>query len=139
MGILGIIAGGVLLGMLEKSCGDITDMTISTLTETIGSILSGKRTFNELAELVSPNVDEVIRETKKNENLIFVGGKVKFCFYDSSHSKVTIGYELYFANEKRQWKKIEASSDVFSSIFKDEEIELLKESAEVAFEVTDVD
>ena len=138
MGLLGFIAGGVVSELFRTYYAEMEGMTFNTLTEFIENTVSGKRTFDEWAELVSPNVDQVIMNNKESDNLIFAGGKIKFTFKDSSYLKIYIGYELYFANEEREWTKIEAKSEVFSSTFKNEELEMLKEKKEVSYEVTDV-
>lgn len=106
------------------------------MTDTLESIISEKRTFDEWAELIESNLDSAVERVRNEDGLTYAGGKLKFYFRDSSLKKICIAYELYFIDSVNSWTKVEANSDVYADTFTDACLAELREKKEVAYEVT---
>ncbi len=98
-------------------------------------LIVGKRTIDEWAEIAIQGVDKVRERIATEENLRYVGGKLCFQISASNHENVIISFQLYYLDENKAWKKVEASSDVLASTFKPEALEDMKSNGKIEFDV----
>ena len=104
-------------------------------SDTTKSIITGKKTIDEWAEIAIKGVDRVKEQEEAEENLQYVGGKLCFQISDKNSKYVIISFQLYFLNENSEWKKAEASSDILACNFTSESLEELKTKGKVEFDV----
>ena len=103
--------------------------------DTVERIITGRRPIEEWAKIAIAGVDEIKDRAVSEEGLRYVGGKLKFAMSGKRADKVVISFELYFQDDKNEWHKIGADSDLFASCFTLEALDEIKSKGEVSFEV----
>lgn len=125
--------------VFDEICGkygdDFKKIAFNLITDTIESILVGKRTLDEWAEIVIEAVDNIKDRTISENGFKFLGGNLKFSLHPRIKSKVIIAYELYFIDKDGNYFKNSAKSDVNQDNFVQEDINTIKEAGEIAYEV----
>jgi len=104
------------------------------------SAVVGRKSVEEWAETFITDIDEYKERAIKEDNLTYVGGKLKFSLDDTPDTalevkKVNISFELYFQDRNKQWAKC-ASSAKFSKIYFTSESLAAIEKDGVEFKVT---
>lgn len=135
MGVIGKIIVGTALTVGGKYIDDAKGAVIDMLQDTIEGFISGKRSLQEWAKIISPEIDNVITRAKEEDNISYVGGKLKFSFSDKQYQKNWISYELYFIDDEKNWKKVAAKSDVYASVFTQESLDEIFSKGEFSYEV----
>jgi hypothetical protein len=125
----------MLTSFLGSYADDAKDAVIDAAKDKFESVITGRRTIEAWAEIAAKCVDKIKDRAVSEENLNFVGGKLKFAFAPKNPGKVVISFELYFRDEGGQWQKIAADSDMYASNFTFEALDEIKEKTEVVFEV----
>jgi len=132
-------AKGAAEGAIEEAgtqkLSDFKKVTVGAISDTVESMIGGRRTLEEWCEIASQPVDAIVAKSVSEEGLQFVGGYLCFSFADTSKKKVIIGYELYFLNEQKQWIKQDAHSDVYANNFTAEALEEIANKGTVKFNV----
>lgn len=133
--IISECAKEILWGVFDEHKDLLIDAAKNVVSDTTKSILTGKKTIDEWAEIVIKGIDKVKEQAIAEENWQYAGGKLCFQISDKSSKYVVISFQLYFLDENNEWKKTEASRDKLASNFTSEAIEELKTKGKVEFEV----
>jgi hypothetical protein len=140
MGVLGFglkKLGDVLMGTVaEGYAQDAKNAIKNAFKDTLESVMSGKRSFEEWGDIVQKTIDNTIARAIEEEGLCFVSGYLKFYVSKNDANKIVIAYELYFVDSGKQWIKKEAQSDVYASNFTQDALAEIEKSHIVKFEVT---
>lgn len=135
--------GGILLGLAKGIAAEVFDeqkdnifaAVKNTVRDKTESIITGKKTINEWAEIAIKVIDKSIRQITSENNLKYIGGKLNFQISDAKPEYIILAFQLYFLDENQKWQKTEASSDILASNFTEEALEDLKNSGKIEFEV----
>lgn len=114
---------------------DLKQISLNIITDSIESILVGKRTIDEWADIVIKVVDNIKDKTITENDFKYIGGILKFSMCPNNKSKVIISYELYFIDGNGEYFKNSANSDVNKDNFVDEDIIAISEAGEIIYEV----
>ena len=114
---------------------DLKKIAFNYITDSVESILVGKRSLDEWAEIVVEAIDNIKDRTIEENNYNYIGGNLKFSISKKISSKVIIEYELYFRDSEGNYFKNSAKSDVNQDNFIKEDIETIKKSTEVIYEI----
>lgn len=129
------LAADILLGELKPYLNEAKDLLANAARDTVESIITGRRTINEWAEIAICGVDKVKARVVKENGWKYVGGKLNFTMSEKVSHKVVISFELYFQDEKDNWQKVGAESDMYASNFTLEALEEIKSQGTVSYEV----
>ncbi|MBD5504058.1 MAG: hypothetical protein HDR09_10045 [Lachnospiraceae bacterium] len=129
------LAVDILLGELRPYVSETKDVLANAARDTYESIITGRRTINEWAEIAIGGVDKVKAEVIKEYGWKYVGGKLNFTMSEKVSHKAVISIELYFQDENGNWQKVGAESDMYASNFTMEALEEIKSQGIVSFEV----
>ena len=121
--------------VLDKYGDDLKEIAFNTISDTVESILTGRRTIEEWAGVVIDVVDKIKDTTVAEEGYDFIGGKLKFSVSPMKSSKVIIEYELYFMDSDDNYFKKSAKSDVNKNNFVQEDINALDEAGEIVYDI----
>lgn len=133
--ILKNFAVDILLDELKPYVNEAKGVLANATRDTVESIITGRRTINEWAEIAIGGVDKVKVQVIKENGWKYVGGKLNFAMSDKVSHKVVISFELYYLDENGKWQKVGAESDMFASNFTLEALEEIKSHGTVSFEV----
>lgn len=128
-------AGAVFKDSLKTNSEPLLSAVGDYASDKVESLIVGKRTIEEWAEIAIQAVDKVRERIAAQENLKYVGGKLCFQISESNHENVIISFQLYYLDENKAWKKVEASSVVLASTFKPEALEDIKANRKIEFDV----
>lgn len=129
------LATDILLGELRPYLNEAKDLLANAARDTFESIVTGRRTINEWAEIAICGVDKVKTQVIKENGWKYIGGKLNFTMPEKVSHKVVISFELYFQDENENWQKVGAESDMYASNFTQEAFEEIKSQGTVSFEV----
>lgn len=139
---MGFISGPLLTfakGALTSAIGpfveEARDASLNAAEDTIRGVIMGKMSVREWADIVIEGVDTVKDRIVNEENLRFVGGKLKFANTEVNPNLINVSFQLYFLDEIENWQKAEADSNIPSGKFKIEDLAELKKKKEIIFEV----
>lgn len=133
--VLSVVAERVIGDVLEKQKDPLSDAVKNAVNDGIESIVTGKRTIDEWAEIAINGVDKIKDQKTREENLQFVDGTLYFEISHNNPKNVIISFQLYFLDDTNEWKKVEGHSDVKISNFTDDAIEEMKTKGNVKFSV----
>lgn len=125
--------GGVFLSYAEGAA----DVLSNAARDTFESVITGRQTIEEWAEIAIKGVDGVKNRVAQVNGWKYVGGKLNFALSTKSKHKVVISFELYYQDDTSHWKKVSAESDMYASNFTLEALEDMKTKGIVSFEVED--
>lgn len=134
-GTLIMLAKGALTSVIAPFVEEARNVALNTAQDAIRSKVSGKMSVNEWADIIIEGVDKVKERVVVEDNLRFIGGKMKFAISEINLDMVTISFQLYFLDEQEQWQKAEASSDIPDSAFTTDALDELNMKHEIIFEV----
>lgn len=129
------LALDILLEELRPYINDGKDVLANAARDTVESIITGRRTIQEWAEIAICGVDKVKEQVIRENGWKYVGGKLNFAIFDKNVHKVVISFELYYQDENKEWQKVGAESDMYASNFTLEALEEIKSQGKVSFEV----
>lgn len=129
------LAVEILLEELKPYVSEAKGVLANAAHDTVESIITGRRTINEWAEIAISGVDKVKVQVIKENGWKYVGGKLNFTMSDRVSHKVVISFELYYQDENGNWQKVGAESDMYASNFTLEALEEIKAQGIVSFEV----
>lgn len=133
--ILKSFAADILLEELKPYLNEVKEVLANAARDTFESIITGRRTINEWAKIAICGVDKVKARVIRENGWKYIGGKLNFRMSDKSSHKIVISFELYYQDEDKKWRKVEAESDMYASNFILEDIEEIKSQGTVSFEV----
>ena len=120
---------------LGRCIENATNAAMNAARDTVERIITGRLTIEEWAEIAIKGVDKIKARAVDEEELTYVGGKLKFTMSEQKANKVVITFELYFQDENAEWHKIGANSDLFASNFTLEALDEIKSNGEISYEV----
>ena len=129
------VAVDILLGELAPYVNDGKDVLANAARDTVESMITGRKTIQEWAKIAIVGVDKVKEQVVRENGWKYVGGKLNFAMSDKNARKVVISFELYYQDEKKEWQKVGAESDMFATNFTLEALEEIKSNGKVSFEV----
>ncbi len=133
--ILKTFARDAFVEALSSYADDAKAGVVNTVRDTFESIITGRRTIDEWAEIASKGVDQVKRRVEEENGWRYVGGRLNFAMSPKDFNKVTISYELYYQDENDGWQRVTADSDMQASNFTIEALESIEENGKISFEV----
>lgn len=125
----------ILSDALKPYISDAKDVLANAVRDTVESIITGRRTINEWAEIAISGVDKIKAQVIKENGWKYVGGELKFAMSDKNLRKVVISFELYYQDGNEKWQKVGAESDIYASNFTLEALEEIKSQGTISFEV----
>jgi len=137
--MIGLLIGAGRL-VWEKCVPDETKMALRSDVIDLGvSLGSGKKSVEEWAEIFVPAIDEVKERAIKDNDVVYVGGKLKFSIDKDAKKgveleKVTVSFELYFQDSNKQWGKCADSSKMSQVFFTPESLAAIEKDG-VEFEI----
>lgn len=132
---LAFLAKSALAAVIAPFVDEARNVALNTAQDAIRSKIAGRMSVEEWAEAIIESVDKVKERAVNEENLLYVGGKLKFALSANAPNMVTIGFQLYFQDEMNKWRKAEAESDVPEVKFTLDVLDELKENGEIIFDV----
>lgn len=134
-GTLTMLAKGALTAVIAPFVEEARDVALNAAQDAIRNTVTGKMSVNEWAGIVIEGVDKVKERVVAEDNLRFIGGKMRFTISEINLDMVTVSFQLYFLDELEQWQKAEASCNIPVSAFTTEALDELKLKHEIIFEV----
>ncbi len=134
-GTLGMLAKGVLTSVIAPFVEEARDAALHAAQNTLRDTVAGRMSIDEWAYIVIQGVDKVKERAAEENNLRFIGGKMKFAVPENQPGIVAVSFQLYFLDEFEKWQKAEAGSGIPASSFKQEAMDELKSKREIIFEV----
>jgi hypothetical protein len=128
-------AKNIFTSFLGQYAEDAKETAMNAARDTVERIITGRQPLEEWAKIAIAGVDEIKDRAVNEEDLRYVGGKLKFAMSEKRADKVVISFELYFQDSNNGWQKIGADSDLFASCFTLEALDEIKSKGEVSFEV----
>jgi hypothetical protein len=128
-------AKDALVASLGSYAGDAQDAVVNTVRDTFESIITGRRTLEEWADIAIKGVDKIKDRIVTENNWTYVGGTLNFAMSKASTDKVVISFELYYQDENKKWQKVGAESDMYASNFTLEALDDIESKGTVSFEV----
>jgi len=125
----------------EKLVPEETKLALRSDAIDVGvSLGSGKRSVEEWAETFIPAIDEVKERAIRENDVNYVGGKLKFSIEKNNEfrvevEKVTVSFELYFQDSDKQWGKCADSSKMSQVFFTPESLAAIAKDG-VEFDIT---
>ncbi|MBD5114599.1 MAG: hypothetical protein HDT46_05250 [Ruminococcaceae bacterium] len=139
---MGLLSGVVLAFAKEALTSAINPLvdeakgaSLNAAEDTLRGLVMGKMSVREWADAVITGVDTVKERIVNEEELRFVGGKLKFAYTEANPNLINVSFQLYFLDEMQNWQKAEADSNIPSDKFKNEDLIELKNKKEITFEV----
>lgn len=133
--VLGFLAKSALSAVIAPFIDEARNVALDVAQDTIRSKLAGRMSAEEWSEAIIKCVDNVKERVVEEENLCYVGGKLRFALSQNAPNMVTIGFQLYFQDEMNKWRRAEAESDVPEAKFTYDVLDDLKENGEIIFDV----
>lgn len=134
-GALAMLAKGALTAVVGPFVEEAREAALSAAENTLREKVAGRMSIEEWAEIVIEGVDKVKARAIEDENLRFVGGKMKFALSENVPEMVTVSFQLYFMDQFDKWKKAEADTDIPASKFSETALDNLKSDKEIIYEV----
>ncbi len=135
MAIMTLLVKGALTAVIAPFIEEAREVALDTAQSAIRSMVAGKMSIDEWANTAIKQVDDVKKRAAEENNLQYVGGKLKFSISASNPNCVAMSFQLYFQDENNKWHKAEAASDVPASKFTGDDLNELKDNGEVVFDV----
>jgi len=135
MAIMTLLVKSALTAVIAPFVEEAREVALGTAQNAIRSMVAGKMSIDEWANTAIKQVDDVKKRAAEENNLQYVGGKLKFSISASNQSCVSMSFQLYFQDENNKWHKAEADSDVPASKFTEDDLNELKNNGEVVFDV----
>lgn len=129
------IVTSILSELQVKYGEDLKNISFDLITNTIEGILIGKRTLDEWATIVIKTIDNIIDTTIREYDYKYLGGILKFNIPSDLLPEVIISYDLYFSDNEGNYFKNSATSSVKKDNFIKEDLDKLKESVTICYEV----
>lgn len=134
-GALAALAKGALTAVIGPFVEEARDAALNAAQDTIRSTVVGKMTIEEWADIVVEGVDKVKERAMSENDLRFIGGKLKLALNEKTSDVVAISFQLYFLDELEKWQMAAAESDIPISKFTDDALNELRTNGEIIFEV----
>lgn len=115
--------------------GNVAKAFANAVKDTVESIMTGRRTLETWNEIISPVIDKFKDEYAVQNNVKYIGGKLKYSISKQSSSKIVISCDLYYHSESKGWVKVTAKSDAYASNFTHEAIDDIKSHGSVVFDI----
>lgn len=133
--LLGVLAKTALSAVLAPFIEEARDAALSAAQDTVRSTIAGRMTVEEWSEAIIASIDNIKEKAVEEENLRYIGGKLKYSLSASASNMVTVSFQLYFQDEVNKWRKAEAESDVPATKFTLDVLDELEENGEIIFDV----
>lgn len=134
-GIIVEVVKSIFSNAIESYAEDAKSVAVNATRDTVESIITGRRTLEEWAEISIKGVDKIKDRVVKEGELRYIGGKLNFAISVKNTNKVVISFELYFLDGNNKWQKIGADSDLLASNFTVEAIDEIKTHGVISYEV----
>lgn len=134
-GALITIAKGVLTSVIGPFVEEARDAALNAAQDTIRDTIAGKMSIEEWAGIVAEGADKVKERAINENNLRFVGGKLKLVMSKNALNAVNVSFQLYFLDELDNWQLADADSDIPDSKFTVDALNELQSKGEITFEV----
>lgn len=134
-GALTMLAKGALTAVVGPFVEEARDAALSAAENTLREKVAGRMSIEEWAEIVIEGVDKVKARAIEEENLRFIGGKMKFALSENVSEMVTVSFQLYFMDQFDKWKKAEADTDIPATKFSETALDNLRADKEIIYEV----
>lgn len=134
-GALTMLAKGALTAVVGPFVEEARDAALSAAENTLREKVAGRMSIEEWAEIVIEGVDKVKARAIEEENLRFIGGKMKFALSENVSEMVTVSFQLYFMDQFDKWKKAEADTDIPATKFLETALDNLRADKEIIYEV----
>lgn len=89
--------------------------------------------LDELADIYDNQLQRLIRRKEKNEALNYVGGEFVITYV--TESVFSLRFTLYFQDQDKQWKKMDAKTSRSMRYLKDRAVKELIEKKQIVYEV----
>ncbi len=132
---LAFLAKSLLGAALAPFINEARDIALDTVQDAVRSKVAGRMPVEEWAKAVIKSIDSIKERAVAEENLRYIGGKLKFTLSANEPDTVTISFQLYFQDAFSKWRKAEASSDVPANKFTEDALDMMEENGEIAYEV----
>ncbi|MBD5140941.1 MAG: hypothetical protein HDT25_05950 [Ruminococcus sp.] len=132
---LAFLAKSALAAVIAPFVDEARTVALNTAQDVIRSKLAGRMSVEEWSDAIIKSVDKVKERAVEEENLRYIGGKLKYALSANAPDMVTISFQLYFQDEFNKWRKAEAESDVPEAKFTLDALDELKENGEIIFDV----
>lgn len=129
------LAANALMDALMPYVNDAKETVLNTARDTFESVITGRRTIDEWAEISIKGVDRVKDKVAEQNDWQYVGGKLNFAMSANFSDKVVVSFELYYQDEDKKWQKVGAESDMYASNFTLEALEDIQTKGTVSYEV----
>ncbi len=133
--LLAALAKGALTAVIGPFVEEAREAALNAAQETIRSTVAGAMSIGEWANIVIESVDKVKENAIEENDLRFIGGKLKFANNEKNLDKIKVSFQLYFLDEAEKWQMAEADSDIPSSKFTVDALNELKDKGQIVFEV----
>lgn len=129
------LAVNTLINVFKPYIDDTKDALVNTARDTLESVITGRRSIDEWAEIAIKGVDKLKEYIAKQYNWKYIGGKLNFEISASNLDKVIVSFELYYQDDYNKWQKVGAESDMYASNFTKDAINDMEVSGRVSYEV----
>lgn len=133
--LLAALAKTALSAVIAPFIEEAREVALNTAQDTLRSTVAGRMTVEEWSKAIIESIDNIKERAIEEENLRYIGGKLKYAFSVNEPNMVTISFQLYFQDELNQWRKAEAESDVPTAKFTTDALNELEENGEIIFDV----
>lgn len=133
--LLAAIAKTALSAIIAPFIEEAREVALDTAQDTLRSTIAGRMTVEEWSNAIIESIDNIKERAIEEENLRYIGGKLKYALSANAPNMVTISFQLYFQDELSQWRKAEAESDVPASKFTSDALTDMEENGEIIFDV----
>ncbi len=100
------------------------DMAVESVKDFFKNLLNPNMTLEDIADVASPRLDELIRKHEEN-GLAYSAGKFHIKYADEKHFQLE--FETYFKGKDGKWRKVANESEL-------RELKLLEEGARKTLE-----
>lgn len=135
MALLALLAKGSLSAIISPFFDEAREVALNTAQDAIRSRIAGRMSVDEWAESIIESIDRIKDRVIAEEDLRYIGGKLKFTLSADAPDTVTISFQLYFQDDLDRWRKAEDKCDVPASKFTGEVLNELDQEGEIVYDV----
>lgn len=125
---------GEVIGAATTYANDLGGAMMNAGRDMVESMLTGRRTLDEWAQIAGKAVDEIKKTYIEDKGWEYVGGKIHFTMSPNNPKKVVISIELYCQDENEQWQRVTAASDMFASNYTKEALADIRSNGKISYE-----
>ncbi len=134
-GVLTTLAKGALTAVVGPFVEEARDAALNAAQDTLRNTVAGKMSIEEWAKIISEGADNVKEKVITENDLRFVGGKLKMTYFENNPNVVVASFQLYFLDEQEKWQMAAAETDLPASKFTMSALDELTFKKEITYEV----